>query len=442
MSDITFETLPLAAPLQRALRDHNYSTPSPIQAQAIPFLLEGRDLLGCAQTGTGKTAAFALPMLHRLHGNPVRHTARCPRCLVLTPTRELAVQIAANFEKYGKHMDFRIATVFGGVSQGSQVRALRPGVDVLVATPGRLLDLFNQRHVELDRIETLVLDEADRMLDMGFLPDMRRIIQETPEKRQTLFFSATMSPAIRKLAEGLLTNPETVSVAPESTTAERVDHSICFVRRDHKSAMLTALLRESGDGLTLVFSKTKHGADRIARTLDRNGIRAGAIHGNKSQNARQHALEQFRTGRTPVLVATDVAARGIDVKNVGLVINFDLPNEAESYVHRIGRTARAGESGRAMSFCSEGDFDLLRDIENLIRQPISVNSTHDYHDDELATTYVQRRNSRGSGARSSGGGNGGGGFRKGRRQGNYQQGGRPGGGGFNRRFGKRKEVRK
>lgn len=433
MSESTFGTLPLAKPLQLALSEHNYHTPSPIQAQAIPFVLKGRDLMGCAQTGTGKTAAFALPMLHRLHENPINHTARCPRCLVLTPTRELAVQIADNFVKYSRHMDTSIATVYGGVGQMPQVRALKPGVDVLVATPGRLLDLFNQRHVRLDRIETLVLDEADRMLDMGFLPDMRRIIREIPENRQTLFFSATLSPAIRKLAESILREPESVSVAPESTTAERVDHSICFVRRDDKPAMLTTLLQHGAHaGLSLVFSKTKHGADRIARNLDRSGIKAGVIHGNKSQNARQRALDQFRTGRTPVLVATDVAARGIDVKNIALVINFDLPNEAESYVHRIGRTARAGESGRALSFCSEGDFDLLRDIESLIRKPVNVHSSHDYHDGSLADGYARRIHK--GAARGNSGANRG---RAGRRKG-----ARPGGGGFNHRFGAGKSARK
>ncbi len=415
MSIPSFEALPLAAPLQRALRENEYRVPSPIQAQAIPPLLEGRDLLGCAQTGTGKTAAFVLPTLQRLEASARRVKRGCMRCLVLTPTRELAVQVAESFSKYGKHQRFSLATVYGGVSQGPQVKALARGLDVLVATPGRLLDLKEQGHLDLGEVEVFILDEADRMLDMGFINDIRRIVREIPAERQTLFFSATMSAEITRLAATMLTEPVSVNITPSTTTAEKIEHSICFLRKADKAALLLSLVqqqREAEDeGLTLVFSKTKHGASRLARNLDRDGIRADAIHGNKSQAARQRSLEKFRTGRTRVLVATDVAARGIDVKNIGLVINYDLPNEAESYVHRIGRTARAGAEGRALSFCAEDEFGCLRDIEKLIRQEISVYDDHAQHAVDVADAYARAKQSKSSGngrsqGRSPRGGNG------------------------------------
>ncbi len=409
MSITSFEALPLAAPLQRALRENEYTVPSPIQAQAIPSLIEGRDLLGCAQTGTGKTAAFVLPTLQRLSESARRVKSRNMRCLVLTPTRELAVQVAESFQKYGKHIRFSLATVYGGVGQGPQVRALARGLDVLVATPGRLLDLKEQGHLELGEVEVFVLDEADRMLDMGFINDMRKIVREIPSRRQTLFFSATISAEITRLAATMLSEPVSVNITPSTTTAEKIEHSICFLRKADKAATLLNLVREQreaeGEGLTLVFSKTKHGASRLARNLDRDGILADAIHGNKSQAARQKALEKFRTGRTRVLVATDVAARGIDVKNIALVINYDLPNEAESYVHRIGRTARAGAEGRALSFCGEEEFGCLRDIEKLIRQEISVHEGHTHHAGDIADAYSRSKQSQasGRGGRSSGG---------------------------------------
>lgn len=413
MSTVTFEALPLVAELQRALSDNGYTEPSPIQAQAIPGLVEGRDFLGSAQTGTGKTAAFCLPILNRLVKEPKGLRRHHTRALILTPTRELAVQVAANLEKYGRHIRFRSATIYGGVRQFSQVKELRKGLDVLVATPGRLLDLMEQGHLRLDDVETFVLDEADRMLDMGFLPDIRRVVQELPEKRQTIFLSATISPEIERLAGGLLTDPFSVRIAPETTTAENVEHAVCFVARDNKPQLLREMVGkqlDSGDGLVLVFSKTRHGADRLARDLGASGFEADAIHGDKSQNARERTLRRFRDGRTAVLVATDVAARGIDVKNIGLVINYDLPMEPEAYVHRIGRTARAGASGIAYSFCAEGEYGLLRGIERNLGKSILVNSDHSFHAEGLASGYSSRGGGRGRGQQGFGKSKGG--FRK------------------------------
>ncbi len=377
-SSITFASLQLAAPIQRALADKAYTHPSPIQAQAIPPLLAGRDLIGVAQTGTGKTAAFALPLLHRLAANPQPRVSRCPRALILTPTRELAVQIADNIGLYGRYLSLRHTLIFGGVGEHPQIRAVAAGVDIVVATPGRLLDLMQQGRVLLDRVEVFILDEADRMLDMGFAPAVKRVLAKLPPRRQSLLFSATMPESIRSLANSFLRDPMRVEVTPVASTAERIDQHICHVDRNNKHSLLVHLLKKHGDGLALVFARTKHGADRLAKNLTRDGIRSDAIHGNKSQGARQRALEDFRTGSSRVLVATDIAARGIDVKGIALVVNYDLPNEPESYVHRIGRTARAGAEGIAISLCDETEKGFLRDIQRLIRQQIPVMVDHPY----------------------------------------------------------------
>ncbi len=391
MSELRFETLPLAAPLQRALSEKGYSIPSPIQAAAIPVLLEGNDLLACAQTGTGKTAAFALPILHRLSDGYQKPRPYSVRTLVLAPTRELAVQIADSFRAYGKYLRTSVGLVYGGVSQRPQERTLKGGLDVLVATPGRLLDLYQQNCMDLSEVDTFVLDEADHMLDMGFINDIRRIAKELPEERQTLLFSATMAGQIAKLADTLLHNPKEIRIAPAATTAEKVEQKIYHVQHENKRPLLTHLFNERADGnpdeLSLVFTRTKHGANRLAKQLTHAGIPADAIHGNKSQAARQKALGRFRTGETRVLVATDVAARGIDVKDVTLVVNYDLPVEPDSYVHRIGRTARAGASGLAVSFNSMDELPLLRSIEKLIRQNIPVEAEHPFHADEVASRY-------------------------------------------------------
>lgn len=413
MTISTFEALPLAAPLQRALQENNYTSPSPIQAQAIPLLLEGKDLLGAAQTGTGKTAAFSLPILHQLATNPKPTRRGCMRTLVLTPTRELAIQVGDSFQKYGKHIRFFQTLVYGGVGQHPQVKSLARGTDVLVATPGRLLDLYEQGYVNFSEVEFFVLDEVDRMLDMGFIHDVRKIVKELPKNRQSLFFSATMAPAVRQLAESILQNPASVSIKPESTTAEKVEQRLCLVDASDKVSLLTEMIRDElhrdRNNLTLVFSRTKHGANRLAAQLCKSGIRADAIHGNKSQSARQRALEAFRNGNVQVLVATDVAARGIDVKNVTLVINFDLPEEPEAYVHRIGRTARAGEAGLAVSFVSADEFALLHAVERKIQQAIPLNTEHAFHAVGLEAAHDRRRHAAafvrpgGRGGRNGGG---------------------------------------
>ncbi len=369
---VTFASLKLAEPLLRALEEKGYTHPSPIQAQAIPHLLAGRDVMGCAQTGTGKTAAFALPILHLLNQNPKARQPGKPRVLVLTPTRELALQIEENIQRYGGRLRLRHAVIFGGVGQNPQVRELTTGVDILVATPGRLLDLMGQGFVNLSAVEVFVLDEADRMLDMGFAPDVRRVMQKLPAKRQSLLFSATMPDPIRELANRMLIDPVSVAVTPVSSTAERIEQRVCHVEKNDKQRALVHILGRQREGLVLVFARTKHGANRLAERLTRGGIRAAAIHGNKSQSARQRALEEFKDGRTRILVATDIAARGIDVKGISLVVNFDLPNEPEAYVHRIGRTARAGADGLAISLCDPSERDYLRDIQRLIRQEIPV----------------------------------------------------------------------
>jgi ATP-dependent RNA helicase RhlE len=376
---MSFETFGLCPEILRAVSAKNYKTPTPIQEKAIPHVLEGKDLLGCAQTGTGKTAAFALPILQRLHRTPPNgRNRRAIRVLVLTPTRELAVQIGDSFGAYGRHTGIRHAAIYGGVSQKPQEQALRQGIDILVATPGRLLDLASQGLVNLGALETFVLDEADRMLDMGFLPDIRRIIDKLPDNRQTLFFSATMPADIRRLSDTILRNPVRVAAAPVSSPADAVSHSVYFVERQDKGDLLRHLL--AGDSIknALVFTRTKHGADRLARHLARSRVRAEAIHGDKSQNARERALADFKRGATRVLVATDIAARGLDIVDLSHVINYDLPNEPEAYVHRIGRTGRAGASGTALSFCGIEERTLLADIERLIRKHLRVVEEHPF----------------------------------------------------------------
>ncbi len=362
----TFDQLDLITPLQRALADENYEIPTPIQAQTIPAALQQRDVLGCAQTGTGKTAAFALPILNRLGKQKRRAVPNRPLVLVLAPTRELAIQIGDSFATYGKHLRLQQALVYGGVGQGNQVRALDRGAHILVATPGRLLDLMNQGYVHLDQLEVFVLDEADRMLDMGFLPDLKRIIKELPRKRQSLFFSATMPANIVQLSQRLLHDPVQVNVTPKQTSVERIEQQVLFVERGSKQARLQQVLGQSSVDRAIVFTKTKRGANSVAEKLMRNGIKAAAIHGNKSQGARQRALDAFRRKFVKVLVATDVAARGIDIDGVTHVINYDIPVEPESYVHRIGRTGRAGAEGMAISFCSHSERNELRAIEKLI----------------------------------------------------------------------------
>jgi ATP-dependent RNA helicase RhlE len=372
-----FSDLGLAAPLLRALAEEGYTLPTPIQRETIPPILAGRDLLGCAQTGTGKTAAFALPLLERLRLRP-QPKLRGPRILVLVPTRELAIQVAASFATYGRHVAFRHAVIFGGVGQNEQVTALRRGLDVLVATPGRLIDLIAQRHASLGEVETLVLDEADRMLDMGFIDAIRRLLPLLPKVRQNLLFSATMPAPIAALADQILKTPVKVAVAPVATTAENVKQWVLFVAQSHKRALLLDVLADPAMSKVIVFTRTKAGANRVTRELEKAGVTAQAIHGNKSQNARQRALGSFRDGETRVLVATDIAARGIDVDGITHVINFELPNEPESYVHRIGRTARAGARGIALAFCDDAERDYLRDIERLTRVKLNVVADHPY----------------------------------------------------------------
>ena len=369
---MSFTDLGLAEPLVRALEAKGYAEPTPIQRDAIPLVLEGRDLLGIAQTGTGKTAAFVLPSIQRLAAANKRVLPTHCRMLVLAPTRELASQIADNARGYGKFSKLAVATVFGGTSIAKNRNDLRMGVDILVATPGRLLDLIEQGFLNLSTVEVLVLDEADQMLDLGFIHALRRIVKMLPRRRQTLFFSATMPASIRELADQYLHEPATVSVQPAATTAERVDQTVTFVNQTEKQALLTLLLRDAAVERALVFTRTKHGADRVVKLLAGNGIAANAIHGNKSQGQRERALAEFKGGQTPILVATDIAARGIDVSGVSHVFNFELPNVPEQYVHRIGRTARAGASGMAVAFCAEDERPYLKDIEKVTRQRIPV----------------------------------------------------------------------
>ncbi|HMG24619.1 MAG TPA: DEAD/DEAH box helicase, partial [Kofleriaceae bacterium] len=375
---MSFSQLGLLPALERAVAGEGYVLPTPIQARAIPHVLSGRDLLGLAQTGTGKTAAFALPILQRLSHVTPAGRPRPIRCLVLTPTRELASQIQDSFATYGKHLPLTSFVIFGGVGMDAQRQALRTGMDILVATPGRLLDLAGQGLLELKGLEVFVLDEADRMLDMGFIHDVRKVIRMLPRQRQTLFFSATMPREAQELADQLLKNPETVAVVPSATTAERIDQEVYFVEKADKRALLVDVLRDSAMRRVLVFSRTKHGANRIAEHLAKAGIGAEAIHGNKSQNARERALAGFKAGRTRVLVATDIAARGIDIDDVTHVVNFDVPEVPETYVHRIGRTARAGAAGMALSFCESDERTDWHNIEKLTRQEIPIVEGHPY----------------------------------------------------------------
>ncbi|MCB9264114.1 MAG: DEAD/DEAH box helicase [Lewinellaceae bacterium] len=376
---MTFQDLNLIEPIQRALKTAGYQRPTPIQAQSIPLALQGRDLLACAQTGTGKTAAFALPILQLLNDQQPGSSRRgAIQALILAPTRELAIQIGESFDSYGKHLRQRHTVIFGGVSQNAQTRKLQSGVDILVATPGRLLDLMNQGYISLDKVEFFVLDEADRMLDMGFIHDVKRVIRKLPQQRQTFFFSATMPDAIVKLSREILDRPARVQVDPVSSTAERVEQSVYYVPKKQKRKLLMHLLRNEDISEALVFTRTKHGANRVAKDLSQRGIYAEAIHGNKSQTARQKALKNFKDGRTRVLVATDIAARGIDIDELSHVINFDLPNISETYVHRIGRTGRAGASGIALSFCDTEERPYLRDIQKLTGQRISVVEGHPF----------------------------------------------------------------
>lgn len=382
---MAFTKLHLIDPILKALEAEGYQSPTPIQAQSIPYVLEGRDLLGCAQTGTGKTAAFAIPILQLLYKQ--KQEERGPRkikTLILTPTRELAIQIDESFAAYGKHTGLSHAAIFGGVSQLPQVNILRKGIDILVATPGRLLDLISQGYIDLKDLKIFVLDEADRMLDMGFIHDVKRVITKLPAKRQTLFFSATMPPEIQKLADVLLTSPAKVEVTPVSSTAEAIDQSLYFVEKKDKPSLLLHLLNNSSISSVLVFTRTKHGADKVVKFLHRSHIASAAIHGNKSQNARQNALSNFKSGKIRVLVATDIAARGIDIDDLSHVINFELPDVPETYVHRIGRTGRAGNSGIAFSFCGADERDALKDIQKLIGKNIPVVNEHPFPSDAPA----------------------------------------------------------
>ena len=375
---MTFEELNLMKPLLDSVSKEGYTTPTKIQQQSIPYILSGKDLFGCAQTGTGKTAAFALPILQRLALD--KNTIQTPgiKALILAPTRELAIQIDASFRTYGAGTGLKCTCIYGGVSQQMQVSKLKRGVEIIVATPGRLLDLIQQRIINLDKIQYLVLDEADRMLDMGFVPDIKRIVALLPVKRQTLCFAATITPQIKKLAGSILSSPVNVSVAPEIEITGLITQSVYFVRKEDKRNLLRHVMRDDSIGNALVFTRTKHGADRVARDLNRSGITAEAIHGDKSQNKREHSLKGFRSGQIRVLVATDVVSRGIDIDSLSHVINFEIPEEPATYVHRIGRTGRAGATGTAMSFCSGEERKYLADIHRVIHKEINVVRTHPY----------------------------------------------------------------
>lgn len=419
---MTFQDLKLSEPILKALAEEGYSKPTPIQEEAIPIVLDKKDLLGCAQTGTGKTAAFAIPILEHLLKQETSKGYRHIKALILTPTRELAAQIDDSFTAYGKYTGLKHDVIFGGVSQHTQTLSLRNGTDILIATPGRLLDLMNQGYVHIAHLEFFVLDEADRMLDMGFINDIKKIIRELPEERQTLFFSATMPPTIAKLADSLLTDPLKVEITPVSTTAEKIKQGVLMVSKNDKPALLEYLLNLGNINRTLVFARTKHGADKIAKQLTKAGIKAEALHGDKSQQSRQSALHNFKTGRLRVLVATDIVARGIDVDSLAYVINYDLPEMPETYVHRIGRTGRADKSGIALSFCSREERENLRLINKVTNQNIPLVKDHPFHQEVAA-----------------GGGPKGGGNRGPRPQGgnkpNFNNKRRPQSGGGNRRSG-------
>jgi ATP-dependent RNA helicase RhlE len=375
---MTFDSLQIIEPILRALKNEGYQTPTPIQSQTIPLTLAGKDILGCAQTGTGKTAAFAIPILQLLEAKPVNPKQRKIRSLIVTPTRELAIQIGESFDAYGKFTQQKNTVIFGGVGQKPQTDALQRGVDILIATPGRLLDLCQQGYVHFRDLEIFVLDEADRMLDMGFIHDIRKLIALLPKQRQSLFFSATMPPEITKLASSILIRPERVEVTPVSSTAETITQYLLYTDKGNKNALLLHVLEDKAIKSALVFTRTKHGADKVVKFLQHHHIKAEAIHGNKAQNARQRALNNFKSGETRVLVATDIAARGIDVDDLGFVINFEIPNIPETYVHRIGRTGRAGASGIALSFCDASEKPFLKDIEKLTGIKIPVKEQHPY----------------------------------------------------------------
>ncbi len=404
-----FQDLGLIEPLLRAIQEEGYTTPTPIQAESIPIVLQGKDLLGCAQTGTGKTAAFTLPILQLLVKNKTGESRKKIRSLIVTPTRELAIQIGESFNAYGRHTGLNCTVIFGGVGQGPQVTALRNGVDVVIATPGRLLDLMNQGHLSIREVEIFVLDEADRMLDMGFVNDVKKLLAVLPKKRQSLFFSATMPPEIVNLANTILFHPLKVSVTPVSSTVDIIDQSVYFVDKVNKNALLIELLKNTAIKTALVFTRTKHGADKVVNLLTKNNIKAEAIHGNKAQNARQRALSNFKSQTTRVLVATDIAARGIDVDDLAYVVNYEIPNIPETYVHRIGRTGRAGANGTAISFCDAEERVFLKDIEKLIAKKIPVIENHPFPMTNFNPIKEAKQQGRGNSghARSKAMGNGG-----------------------------------
>jgi ATP-dependent RNA helicase RhlE len=388
---MSFESLNLIEPIQKALAEEGYTVPTPIQAQAIPIVLAGTDLLGVAQTGTGKTAAFAIPTIQLLHKNHTFHKGkRAIKALIVTPTRELAIQIDDSFKAYGKYTGLTHTVIFGGVKQGKQTDALQNGVDILVATPGRLLDLINQRFITLKDIQIFILDEADRMLDMGFVHDIKKLLAILPPRRQSLFFSATMPPEIQKLADSILYKPQKVEVTPVSSTADTIKQSVYFVDKNSKNALLMDILKDTSIETALVFTRTKHGADKVVKILLKHNIRAEAIHGNKAQNARQRALDNFKAKTTRVLVATDIAARGIDVDDLAYVINYEIPNIPETYVHRIGRTGRAGANGTAFSFCETEEIPYLKDIQKLIGKKIPVIENHNYPMSEVPAVEMPK----------------------------------------------------
>lgn len=385
-----FENLNINKSILKALKSKGYLEPTPIQEKSIPSILEGKDFLGCAQTGTGKTAAFAIPILQNIHNEKaIPKKSKQIKALILSPTRELAIQIGDSFTDYGKYLNLTNTVIFGGVTKMHQVKALRAGVDILVATPGRLLDLMNQNYINLNAVNYFVLDEADRMLDMGFINDVKKVIAKLPKSKQTLLFSATMPKEISKLVDSLLVNPEKVAVDPVSSTIDTIDQSIYFVDKKNKKFLLNHLLKDKSITTALVFSRTKRGANKITTDLEKAGVRAQAIHGNKSQSARQKALNDFKSGKTRVLVATDIAARGIDVEELSHVINFDLPNIPETYVHRIGRTGRAGLEGIAFSFCDHEEKEFLKDIQKLIAKSIPVIEDHPYPMNALPPVIIE-----------------------------------------------------
>nr|MBS0037770.1 DEAD/DEAH box helicase [Saprospiraceae bacterium] len=394
---MTFKELKVQDNVLRALDEQGYEKPTPIQQQAIPYLLDGRDIIACAQTGTGKTAAFAIPIIQLLTGNSSQN--RGIKSLILTPTRELAIQIEESFKAYGRHTRISHTVVFGGVPQGKQVSALKRGVDVLIATPGRLLDLIGQGHIKLGGLEIFVLDEADRMLDMGFINDVKKVLKLIPKKRQTLLFSATMPDEIKKLSQQMLINPAKVEVTPPASTVDKIEQTLYYTNKSDKRKLLVHLIQEKNIEMALVFNRTKHGADKIVKFLKKSGISASAIHGNKSQNARQKALKDFKDGKVNILVATDIAARGIDIDELTHVFNYDLPNVAETYVHRIGRTGRAGNEGTAIAFCDAGEKGDLKDIQKLIDLKIKVVEDHPFP----LTDSAPEKKSQPQGRRSGGG---------------------------------------